>query len=93
MTGPAVGPAGASSRGLLLTSCTAGVLLAGLLVPGGGLVVAVVLAATVLRGTAASRWLLALGAALLALALGVHTAPWTQPVLHVGPAVPVSPAS
>lgn len=70
---------------LVVGLATIAVLAAGLIVPGGGLVTALLLSVTALRThPAAGKILIALGVVLLMLVLGVNALPWTNPRLHVG---------
>lgn len=79
-----------SSPYLIVAASTLVVLAAGVFVPGGGLVVALVLAFTVLReNTTARKVLIGLGVVLLLLSLGSYSAPWTsQSTSHSGTPVP-----
>lgn len=74
---------------LVVAAATLAVLVAGLVLPGGGLVVALALSRTVLKEhSTARKFLIGLGALLLLLSLGVYSPPWTHPVSHTGTPTP-----
>jgi len=70
-----------------------GVVAAGLIIPGAGLVVALVLAFTLLRDHPKARaWIVVLGVAMTVLAFGMYASPWGSSS-GVGPATIVQPVT